>query len=216
MNINWEKCSGLVPAIIQDVKDNHVLMLGYMNAESLRLTQETRKIHFYSRSRKSLWKKGETSGNELSLVEILPDCDQDCLLVRVESKGPTCHRETRTCFENEGTTGSPQNGSKSAFDLFFLSELDQIISKRIDSSSRNSYVARLFQSGLDRITQKVGEEAIETVIASKNLSIEELEEEAADLVFHLMVLLRYKNSSLSKVSLKLEKRHAERTPAKGA
>jgi phosphoribosyl-ATP pyrophosphohydrolase/phosphoribosyl-AMP cyclohydrolase len=195
MQLNWNKLDGLIPAIIQDSKNAQVLMLGYMNAESLKITQETRLVTFWSRSRQAIWVKGETSGNSLEVVEIQPDCDRDALLVSVRPRGPVCHRETETCFDHE-------------FD--FLTELEKIIESRLQGGSSQSYISELIADGLDRVIQKVGEEAIETVIASKNEDLSGLENESADLVFHLMVLLRYKKSSLIKVVDLLRRRHLEK------
>ncbi len=192
MKINFEKANGLVPAIIQNADTGSVLMLGYMNEESLVSTQSSGRVTFFSRSRQSLWTKGETSGNFLSVVEILPDCDSDALLIRVRPEGATCHRGTDTCFEDE---------------LGFLHELESIIEDRFTKQPEGSYVAGLVKAGLDRIAQKVGEEAIETVIAAKNIETDKFNEEAADLVFHLMVLLRQRGSSLGKVCGVLRERH---------
>ena len=194
MQLNWNKTDGLIPAVIQDAQSGQVLMLGYMNSESLRLTQETGLVTFFSRSRQSLWVKGETSGNALEVVEIQPDCDQDALLVKVKPRGPVCHRKTPTCFDRE-------------FD--FLTELDVVIQIRLQDQPANSYISKLTQGGLDRVAQKVGEEAVETVIAAKNEDLVPLENEAADLLFHLMVLLRYKNSSLARSVDLLKRRHCD-------
>lgn len=191
--LNWNKTDGLIPAIIQDVTNHQILMLGYMNPESLKLTQETGQVTFFSRSRQSLWVKGETSGNYLDVVEIMPDCDGDALLIRVQPQGPVCHRETQSCFEP-------------LLPFEFLTELEKTIQNRFKEKSDHSYVSRLSQEGLDRIAQKVGEEAIETVIASKNEDLHNLENEAADLLFHLMVLLQYKGTCLANVVDRLKQR----------
>lgn len=191
--INWnpEKVSadGLIPAIIQDSVTQQVLMLGYFNEESFRQTLETGWVTFFSRSRKRLWQKGETSGNRLQLVTMDLDCDSDTFLVKVKPQGPTCHRNTVSCF-GDGRANS-----------FELSQLEQIIHERkSDVASKNrSYTQSLFEDGLDRLAQKVGEEAVETVIAAKNNAVKPLENEAADLVFHLMALLEFRGSSWSKV-----------------
>jgi phosphoribosyl-AMP cyclohydrolase / phosphoribosyl-ATP pyrophosphohydrolase len=190
MNIKWDK-DGLVPAIVQDAETRQVLMLGYMNSDSYQLTQQTGRVTFYSRSRQSLWVKGETSGNYLTVVDIQADCDQDALLILAKPEGPTCHRNTQTCFDSN---------------LAFLTELEETIKNRIKQSSSESYVFRLTQQGLDRVAQKVGEEAIETVIASKNQDLEKFEGEAADLLFHLMVLCEIKETSLAQVVSCLKKR----------
>jgi phosphoribosyl-ATP pyrophosphohydrolase/phosphoribosyl-AMP cyclohydrolase len=193
-SLNWNKSDGLVPAVIQDANSHEVLMLGYMNAESLELTQKTSKVTFYSRTRKAIWTKGETSGNFLHVVEILPDCDQDALLIRARPEGPTCHRGTETCFESE---------------IAFLSELEEVIAGRFKDRPKGSYVTSLIERGTDRMAQKVGEEAVETVIASKNPDLETFEGEASDLLFHLMVLLRAKGSSLGRLSALLKSRHSK-------
>lgn len=186
---------GLAPAIIQDADSGRVLMLGYMNADAFRKTVETGQVTFFSRSRLSLWTKGETSGNTLAVEEIAVDCDRDCVLIRARPAGPTCHRGTESCFDS---------GAR------FFDELDEIVSRRLKAGSESSYVAKLAAQGLDRVAQKVGEEAVETVIAAKNDSSEGLESEAADLVFHLAVLLGTKGSSLARVAAVLARRHAER------
>ena len=152
MKLNWNKGDGLVPAIIQDSQSHQVMMLGYMNEESFKLTQETGIVTFFSRSRNAVWMKGETSGNIMEVVDLSQDCDEDALLIRVKPKGPVCHRNTVSCFDHE---------------YEFIRELDGIITNRITGESQDSYVSQLVQSGIDRLIQKVGEEAIETVIASK-------------------------------------------------
>ena len=190
--MNWNKSDGLIPAIIQDAKSNAVLMLGYMNQESLEITKTSGKVTFFSRTRQAIWLKGETSGNFFNVVEIKPDCDQDALLITVNPDGPACHRETETCFDS---------------DVQFLAELDGIIEDRFKNPAATSYTNQLIQEGLDRVTQKVGEEAIETVIAAKNSDLKNLEGEAADLIFHLMVLLRFKKTSLAGVMNVLRSRH---------
>jgi phosphoribosyl-ATP pyrophosphohydrolase/phosphoribosyl-AMP cyclohydrolase len=195
MMLNWNKADGLVPAIIQDAKTNQILMLGYMNEDSLAATQKTGKVTFFSRTRQSIWVKGETSGNYFAVEEIKPDCDQDALLIRVTPNGPACHRNTTTCFDAEGVS--------------FLAELEGIIANRMESPSAGSYTSKLIAEGLDRVAQKVGEEAIETVIAAKNENIGPLESEAADLLFHLMVLLQSKKTSLRNVTQLLQKRQAQ-------
>jgi phosphoribosyl-ATP pyrophosphohydrolase/phosphoribosyl-AMP cyclohydrolase len=199
MKLNWGKSDGLVPAIIQDAESGRVLMLGYMSAESLELTRKSGKVTFYSRTRQSIWLKGETSGNYLNVVEISPDCDQDALLIRARPDGPTCHRGTETCFEETASSGG----------ISFLNELHKIIQGRFKERPKGSYVTSLIEDGLDRMAQKVGEEAIETVIASKNPGLTEFEGEASDLVFHLMVLLEARGSSLAKLSEFLRKRHSK-------
>lgn len=200
MNIDWQKMNGLVPAVVQDADTRNVLMVGYMNEVSLAKTRETGKVTFFSRSRNELWTKGETSGNFLNFVSFKIDCDGDALLVEARPTGPACHLGTQTCFGDAGA------GSK--FGLSFLSELTQVIDSRFNSSDEaSSYVAKLIKAGPDRMAQKVGEEAVETVIASKNSDLSTLENEAADLLFHLMVLLKAKGSSLQQITRVLEARH---------
>lgn len=194
MNLNWNKENGLIPAIIQDSESREILMLGYMNEESYRQTQQTGLVTFFSRTRQALWKKGETSGNTLEVTQISADCDQDALLVSVKPTGPTCHRQTESCFENE---------------FEFLTELEAIIENRMTTRPEGSYIAKLLQSGTNRVIQKVGEEAVEAIIAAKNEDPEELGNEAADLLFHLMVLLQLKGLSLSEVVKKLKNRHGK-------
>ncbi len=190
--MNWEKTGGLIPAIIQDAQSAKVLMLGYMNAESLQKTQDSGLVTFYSRSRQCFWTKGESSGNVLKWVDINVDCDKDALLIRVNPQGPVCHRKTETCFE-------------APFE--FLSELEEIIQERLTHKNPGSYVAKLADEGLDRIAQKLGEEAVETVIAAKNPDIFAFQNEAADLLFHFMVLLKYKGQSLAQILDILKQRH---------
>jgi phosphoribosyl-ATP pyrophosphohydrolase/phosphoribosyl-AMP cyclohydrolase len=199
MELHWSKAEGgLLPAIIQDAGTGKVLMLGYMNAESLQRTQETGRVTFFSRSRQSLWVKGETSGNFFNVVELQPDCDSDALLIRVRPEGPACHRGTETCFDQAQGEG-----------IGFLSELQEVIAGRFRDKPKGSYVTSLIERGTDRMAQKVGEEAVETVIASKNPDLETFEGEASDLLFHLMVLLQARGSSLARLSALLRKRHAK-------
>ena len=198
LHLNWNKASdGLIPAIIQDASTQKVLMLGYFNQASLDETVKTGNITFYSRTRQSLWIKGETSGNFFKLVEIKPDCDQDALLILVNPVGPACHRNTETCFDLEPN------------EFQFLSELEVVIESRFETPHAHpkSYTVSLINEGLDRMIQKVGEEAIETVIAAKNEDLKDLEGEASDLIFHLMVMLRAKKSSLREVVKRLKLKH---------
>jgi len=187
---------GLMPAIVQDVRTGEVLMLGFMDREALETTRSSGRVSFYSRSRNRSWTKGETSGNFLELSEIAPDCDGDTLLIMATPRGPVCHTGQRTCFSN-------------GFDdtLGFLRELDCVIESRMTSSPESSYVASLFEAGAKRIAQKVGEEAVETVIAATEEDKEAVKEEAADLLFHLMVLLHAKGLNLAEVSERLRDRH---------
>jgi len=188
MKIDFEKGGGLVPAIIQDADTEQVLMLGYMNEQALRTTQESGFVTFYSRSRKCLWRKGETSGNILALVDIASDCDHDTLLVRARPAGPTCHEGTISCFGKQGPQG-----------LGWLAQLTALIEGRKISDPETSYTAKLLQGPLTKCAQKVGEEGIETVIAALAETDAELTAEAADLIYHLMVLLAAKNLSLNDI-----------------
>lgn len=186
---------GLLPAIIQDAQTKNVLMLGYMNLEALEKTFATEKVTFYSRSKKRLWTKGEESGNFLALKSIELDCDQDAFLVQVNPHGPTCHKGTDTCWgkENEQNFG-------------FLSELEKVIESRKNSDSEKSYVSSLFESGINKIAQKVGEEAVEVVIEAKDENDDLFLNESADLLFHYLILLNVKGFTLSDVVNILMKR----------
>ena len=179
---------GLIPAIIQDVNTNNVLMLGYMNQEAFDKTMETNKITFFSRSKQRLWTKGEESGNFLNLVSIENDCDSDTLLIKVNPEGPTCHKGTGTCWGEENSNG-----------LSFLSQLEAIIKQRRGSGDEKSYVNDLFKKGINKIAQKVGEEAIEVVIEAKDNNNELFLNESADLLFHYLILLQAKNYELKDV-----------------
>lgn len=190
---------GLIPAIIQDATSFRVLMLGYMNEESIKKTMASRKVTFYSRSRNELWTKGETSGNFLHLVEMHYDCDSDALLVFAQPNGPTCHTGNVTCFyRDEVASEHPYS---------FLKSLQELLQLRKEELPEGSYTTHLFNKGLDKIVQKVGEEAVETVIAAKNEDEGEFIYEASDLLFHLMVLLTEKNLSLDTLIVELQKRH---------
>ena len=186
---------GLVPAIIQDNKTNKVLMLGYMNKESLQKTTETGKVTFFSRSRQELWTKGETSGNYLYMKSIAEDCDNDALLIKVDPAGPVCHTGQDTCFDE---TNADDN---------FLFYLESVIRDRQKNPSEKSYTTKLFTKGINKISQKVGEEATETIIEALNGSRELLIEETGDLLYHLLVLLRAKDINLNEVLNILKKRH---------
>ena len=194
--LNFSKAAdGLLPAIIQDVNTRTVLMLGYMNEEALTKTQESGNVTFYSRSKKRLWTKGEESGNFLELVSIKEDCDQDTLLIQVKPKGPTCHKGSDTCWD-----------SKNESSFGFLSELEATIKSRKENNSEDSYVASLFRKGINKIAQKVGEEAIETVIEAKDDNEELFLNESADLLFHYMILLQSKGYTLTDIVSVLEGR----------
>ncbi len=197
MQIDFAKTDGLVPAIIQDAGTKNVLMLGYMNQEAYTKTLETRKVTFWSRSRKTLWTKGETSGNYLNVVSIQADCDNDTLLIKVHPDGPTCHKGTGTCWgeENESTP------------LLFLAELQAFINKRHEEMPEGSYTTKLFKDGLNRMAQKVGEEALEMIIEATNGTDGKLVYEASDMIYHLMVLLTSKGLNIEDVAQELQKRH---------
>lgn len=195
-SLHWEKGGGLLPAIIQDPSSQQILMLGYMNEEALTNTMETGKVTFFSRSKGRLWTKGESSGHELHVEKIETDCDRDSILVMARPLGPTCHRGTVSCFDGEAS-----------LDLSFLARLDGIIDERYRTRPQGSYTTQLFERGIDRMAQKVGEEAVETVIAAKNSDTAELVSESADLIYHLMVLLRGRELSLTDVVACLRQRH---------
>lgn len=198
MKIDFDKNpEGLVPAIIQDVKTKNVLMLGYMNQEAFDTTQKTGKVTFFSRSKQRLWTKGEESGHFLNLVDLKVDCDNDTLLVSVNPVGPTCHKGTDTCWAEENAQA-----------YGFLSTLENIIeSRKNDPDNPDSYVASLFRKGINKIAQKVGEEAVETVIEAKDNVDDLFLNESADLLFHYLILLKAKNFKLSDVVNILEQRH---------
>lgn len=197
MNIDFEKCGGLVPAIIQDADTKTVLMLGYMNQEAYEKTLSTGLVTFYSRSRQCLWTKGETSNNFLHLVDIKVDCDNDTLLVKVHPDGPTCHKGTDTCWGEENEA-SP---------LLFLSELSNFIEKRHQEMPEGSYTTSLFLDGLNRMAQKVGEEALELVIEATNGTNERLVYEGSDMLYHLIVLLTHKGLRIEDMAAELRERH---------
>ncbi|UOB17413.1 bifunctional phosphoribosyl-AMP cyclohydrolase/phosphoribosyl-ATP diphosphatase HisIE [Abyssalbus ytuae] len=196
MNIDFTKNNGLVPAIIQDIDTRKVLMLGYMNEEAYRQTIETKKVTFFSRTKNRLWTKGEESGNYLNLVDVKNDCDNDTLLVRVHPAGPTCHKGTDTCW-----------GEQNIFSYGFLSKLEEVIKDRKENRSEKSYVSSLFKSGINKIAQKVGEEAVETVIEAKDNNDELFLNECADLLFHYLILLQAKGFKLEDIASVLRKRH---------
>ncbi len=194
--LDWGKGDGLLPAIVQDAADGRVLMLGYMNAEALEQTLETQRVTFFSRSKQRLWTKGETSGNILELVDIAADCDRDTLLVQARPAGPTCHTGTETCF---GNTRWPAAG--------FLARLDGVVASRSGADPESSYTARLLSEGINRCAQKVGEEGVETALAAVAGETDSLNEEAADLLYHLLVCLRAAGSDLESTLEVLIRRH---------
>ena len=186
----------LIPAIIQDSLTKNVLMLGYMNKTALDITTKTKKVTFFSRSKNRIWTKGEESGNFLNLISITKDCDNDTLLIRAEPMGPTCHRGTDTCWEEENT-----------MTYGFLSNLESIIKERKNKDPDKSYTASLFKSGINKISQKIVEEAAETIIEAKDKNDKLFLNEGADLLFHFLVLLQYKGYSLNDIVSILERRN---------
>ena len=198
-SLDFTKGGGLIPAIIQDAKSFKVLMLGYMNRDAVETTLKKERVTFYSRSKERLWTKGETSGNYLDLVDLQHDCDSDALLVLANPQGPTCHTGHDSCFHQKEFTPS-QN-------LSFLSELESLIQDRKQQRPDDSYTTFLFEEGIDEIAQKVGEEAVETIIEAKNDNPEAFKGEVSDLVYHLLVLLAEKDIPLKEVIGQLKKRH---------
>ncbi len=196
MELNFDKMNGLIPAIIQDHTTRQVLMLGFMNEEAYKTTVETGKVTFFSRSRQTIWTKGETSGNFLHVVSIKADCDNDTLLIKVHPEGPVCHTGSDTCW-----------GEKNEADICFLSYLQDFIEKRYREMPKGSYTTSLFESGINRMAQKVGEEAVETVIEATNGANERLCYEASDLLYHLIVLLTSKGMRIEDLVKELKKRH---------
>jgi len=197
-SIDFSKNSGLVPAIVVDNFTGQVLMLGYMNQEALQKTIETKLVTFYSRTRKTLWTKGETSKNYLHLIDIKTDCDNDTLLIIAKPDGPTCHLGNYSCFGNE------------KLNTKFLEYLFELIKERKEKLPDGSYTTKLFQSGLNRIIQKVGEEAVETIIAAKNKDRNEIVNEVSDLIYHLLVMLVEENIELQEILNNLIERHYQK------
>ncbi len=195
-NLNFDKLNGIIPAIIVDKSTKNVLMLGFMNEEALQKTIDTRLVTFFSRSRKELWTKGETSENYLHVVDIKPDCDNDTLLIYVKPEGVTCHTGKYSCFDIDKNIS-----------IDFLQVLFELITERKNNLPENSYTTKLFQSGSNRIIQKVGEEAIETIIAAKNDNKNELINEVSDLIYHLFVLLVNQGITLKEIVSNLNQRH---------
>jgi phosphoribosyl-ATP pyrophosphohydrolase/phosphoribosyl-AMP cyclohydrolase len=198
LKIDWKKNAGLVPAIVQDATTLQVLMLGYMDATALQRTLRTKKVTFYSRSKQRLWTKGESSKNFLHLVDVKVDCDSDTLLVTAHPDGPTCHRGTPSCFGAAGASG-----------VGFLGQLERTIVDRLKSGDKKSYTVRLAKEGVARVAQKVGEEGVETALAALKPNKQEFAGEAADLLYHLIVLLRVKKLSLGDAVAVLQKRHGK-------
>jgi phosphoribosyl-ATP pyrophosphohydrolase/phosphoribosyl-AMP cyclohydrolase len=203
-DIDWDKQDGLVPAIVQDADSGAVLMLGYMNREALAATRSSRRVTFYSRSRRTLWTKGETSGHYLDVHDIAADCDGDTLLILARPNGPVCHLNTATCWGEDAPHAAAQP-------LAFLGTLESVIAQRIETKPEGSYTAKLIGRGILRIAQKVGEEGLELALAGVAQTDAEIVGEAADLMYHMILLLQMKNLSLARVVAELESRHAGRT-----
>lgn len=193
MHIDFSKTNGLVPVIIQNYQNQQVLMLGYMNEEAFAKTKAEGKVTFFSRSKNRLWTKGETSGHFLMVKDILVDCDNDTILIKAEPLGPTCHTGATTCFKEETAKG-------------FLYELQQTIAQRIDDNDVDSYTNKLFRKGINKVAQKVGEEAVELVIEAKDDNDDLFKNEAADLLYHFLILLKTKNVELEDIELVLKNR----------
>jgi len=195
----WDKMQGLLPCIVQDAQSGKVLMQGYMNQDAASHTLSSGKVTFYSRSKQRLWTKGETSENFLQLVELSADCDQDSIIALANPMGPACHTGTETCWHNG--TAQPE--------ISFISDLERLIASRKGADADSSYTASLYASGIKRIAQKVGEEGVETALAATVQDLEELKNESADLIYHLLVLLQASNLSLSDVIDVLKQRHSK-------
>jgi phosphoribosyl-AMP cyclohydrolase / phosphoribosyl-ATP pyrophosphohydrolase len=200
--LDWSKGEGLLPAIVQHARSGQVLMLGYMNRAALRETLATRRVHFYSRSRGALWLKGETSGHYLDVVHVSDDCDHDTILVIADPVGPTCHKGTESCFAQ----AAPTEGQR----LSFLAQLESTIAQRIADKPDGSYTARLFAQGPSRIAQKIGEEGVEVAIAAVSRDDSGVLTECADLLYHVLVLLKSRNLSVTDAVRELESRHTAR------
>jgi phosphoribosyl-ATP pyrophosphohydrolase/phosphoribosyl-AMP cyclohydrolase len=200
--IDFTKGNGLVPVVIQDNNTLQVLMVGYMNEDAFKKTIEEKKVTFFSRSKNRLWTKGETSGNYLIVEEILKDCDNDSLLIKVDPAGPVCHTGNTSCFGEESAKG-------------FIYELEHIINQRIKNNTEESYTNKLYKKGINKVAQKVGEEAVELVIEAKDDNIDLFKNEAADLLYHLIILLKTKGVNLESIEEVLKERHVPPTPLKG-
>lgn len=208
MNVNdipgldWDKGGGLLPAVVQDARNGAVLMVGFMNSEALHQTLTTRRVTFFSRTKERLWMKGETSGNVLEVLSVSADCDLDTILVQAVPAGPVCHKGTPTCFTDAAPTDAVR--------LAFLGQLEHIIAQRLAQKPEGSYTAKLYSQGTSRIAQKVGEEAVEVALAAVANEDAKVVSETADLLFHLLLLLKARGLSLADVSRELEARHAEK------
>ncbi|WP_010630439.1 bifunctional phosphoribosyl-AMP cyclohydrolase/phosphoribosyl-ATP diphosphatase HisIE [Sporolactobacillus vineae] len=201
---------GLVPAVIQDAQSKEILMVAYMNKESLEKSLETGETWFFSRSRQKLWHKGETSGNTQKIIDWALDCDADTLLLKVNPAGPACHTGTYSCFRDEKS--DKQEAVQSGSDRFgILAELEHVIAKREAERPEGTYTTYLFNEGIDKILKKIGEETSEVIIAAKNRSAEELEWEVSDVIYHTLVMLREQNVGFDRVLHVLEKRHREKS-----
>jgi len=194
LNIDFNKGNGLIPAVIQDHDTLQVLMVGFMNEEAFNKTRNEGKVTFFSRSKNRLWTKGETSGNFLYVKEIINDCDNDSLLIKVNPAGPVCHTGNKSCFNDETAKG-------------FIYELEQIVNQRINENIRDSYTNKIYRQGINKVAQKVGEESVELIIEAKDNNIELFKNEVADLLYHLLILLRAKGACLSDIEEVLHKRH---------
>ena len=194
MNIDFAKGNGIVPVVIQDNNTLQVLMVGYMNEEAYIKTSEEKKVTFFSRSKNRLWTKGETSGNYLYVEEVLTDCDNDSLLIKVNPAGPICHTGSISCFGNENAKG-------------FIYKLEHVIDQRIKNNTEGSYTNKLYKKGINKVAQKVGEEAVELVIEAKDENIELFKSEAADLLYHLLILLKIKGVTVESIEGVLKERH---------
>jgi phosphoribosyl-ATP pyrophosphohydrolase/phosphoribosyl-AMP cyclohydrolase len=194
MIIDFAKGSGLVPVVIQDNNTLQVLMVGYMNEEAFEKTRKENKVTFFSRSKNRLWTKGETSGNYLHVTDILADCDNDSLLIKVNPAGPVCHTGTTSCFNDETSKG-------------FIYQLEQVINQRIESDTSKSYTNKIFKKGINKVAQKVGEEAVELIIEAKDDNIDLFKNEAADLLYHLLILFKAKGINFTDVEKVLKDRH---------
>ena len=192
--IDFAKGNGLVPVVIQDNNTLQVLMVGYMNEEALEKTKKERKVTFFSRSKNRLWTKGETSGNHLYVEEVLADCDNDSILIKVNPAGPVCHTGNNSCFGDEDAKG-------------FIYKLEYIINQRIKNNSKESYTNQLYKKGINKVAQKVGEEAVELIIESKDNNPDLFRNEAADLLYHLLILLKAKGVNLQSIEEVLKERH---------
>jgi phosphoribosyl-ATP pyrophosphohydrolase/phosphoribosyl-AMP cyclohydrolase len=194
MNIDFKKGNGLVPVVIQDNNTLQVLMVGYMNEEAFKKTMKEKKVTFFSRSKNRLWTKGDTSGNYLYVEEVLTDCDNDSILIKVNPTGPVCHTGTISCFGDESAKG-------------FVYELEHIINQRINNNIKESYTNQLYKKGINKVAQKVGEEAVELIIEAKDENITLFKNEAADLLYHLLILLKVKRVNLESIEEVLKERH---------